>query len=102
MEQWPGQGKTEEGGMKEALSGVAGLIGEVEGEVQEGGVDMGEEILEVGEVGEGVLEVVEVEEEILEVVEELPWQWVGLQLGQGLGVAEVLAGEEGEELVHKI
>ena len=83
MEQWPGQGKkTEEGGMQEALSGVAGLIGEVEGEVQEGVVDMGEEILEV--------------------VEELPWQWVGLQLGQGLGVAEVLAGEEGEELVHKI
>ena len=78
--------------MQEALSGVAGLIGEVEGEVQEGVVDMGEEILEV----------VEVEEEILEVVEELPWQWVGLQLGQGLGVAEVLAGEEGEELVHKI
>ena len=68
--------------MQEALSGVAGLIGEVEGEVQEGVVDMGEEILEV--------------------VEELPWQWVGLQLGQGLGVAEVLAGEEGEELVHKI
>ena len=93
MEQWPGQGKkTEEGGMQEALSGVAGLIGEVEGEVQEGVVDMGEEILEVVEVGE----------EILEVVEELPWQWVGLQLGQGLGVAEVLAGEEGEELVHKI
>ena len=83
MDQWPGQGKkTEEGGMQEALSGVAGLIGEVEGEVQEGLVDMGEEILEV--------------------VEELPWQWVGLQLGQGLGVAEVLAGEEGEELVHKI
>ena len=83
--------------MQEALSGVAGLIGEVEGEVQEGVVDMGEEILEVGEVGEEVLEVVEVEEEILEVVEveeeilevveELPWQWVGLQLGQGLGVA---------------
>ena len=93
MEQWPGQGKkTEEGGMQEALSGVAGLIGEVEGEVQEEVVDMGEEILEVGEAGE----------EILEVVEELPWQWVGLQLGQGLGVAEVLAGEEGEELVHKI
>ena len=68
--------------MQEALSGVAGLIGEVEGEVQGGVVDM--------------------EEEILEVVEELPWQWVGLQLGQGLGVAEVLAGEEGEELVHKI
>ena len=78
--------------MQEALSGVAGLIGEVEEEVQEGVVDMEEEILEV----------VEVEEEILEVVEELPWQWVGLQLGQGLGAAEVLAGEEGEELVHKI
>ena len=53
--------------MQEELSGVAGLIGEVEGEVQGGVVDM--------------------EEEILEVVEELPWQWVGLQLGQGLGVA---------------